>query len=1067
MNPGKKRSNRPWPKRKKKIIARLLQVERGESRSVFAFFLGFFFLISALVVGKTARDTLFLSRFDPAFLPHMYVAVAVAIGTVVALYNRLTRGVSQIRVAMATFALGAVSFLIIQSVLSRWVYPILYVWMDVIGTLCVIQFWFLTGRAFNARQAKRLFGIIGSGGALANTAVGFAIRPFVGVFGTAPLLTLTSAFLLLSLISVVYLKQFLPDHPPVAKRPARERKSDPGGLFKRPYLITIAVAVALSALVSSLVDYQLKIIASRTLDESSLASLFGLLYGIIGVASVIMQFFVTGRILTHLGIAWGLTFLPAALIMGNVMVLAFPVIMSAVMARAGDQIFRFTLHDASTQLLWVPVPMSEKKRTKPIIDGTIKNAAQGVSGILILAITSLVDVRYLSIPSLIFLAAWILSNDRLKKGYVHQLEKAIRKRQLNFETLQVDHTNPLVVKALRRTLRTGDDAQILFVLNTMKDLPLAPWAEDLGSLFESASPRVRAEILRLARKEPEVIPDEAVMASVSSSHDVVASEAMTVCGERNIAGSRESLERILTFASNNRPLRRSGAASGLILMTQNSHQKARSVLDDMLVHPDPPVQVAVLQLSASWRSASLVSLQTLMSLLGSQSPDVRNEAIHVASRRLDPNLIPSLADCLSDPSTRPAARRALRNFESSKVSTVLAHRLRDPGIPPMMATGILRCLGDHPSDQVRDVLMEKLTSSEGTVAQESADVLGKMVQVTPLSPTQVRTVEISLDKQVRQLYRTLSLLAAFEDEEEAFLVRDLLNHRIQKGKIHALKLSLLPYPEAPVRSLTAALASSDRTALPNVLEILDTLLSRENRRKLLPFFDPSSPPVHSEDPGLRETTLVKWAKSGDRWTSAVALHTILTPRFISHLADLTWEEVSRSPLQREMVSKRWDRYGLTVESLPGFSKPSWIMEDIPMYTTLEKTIFMKGVDLFRDIPGEEVSHVAQIAEEVVCPSGKDIFDEGDAGDSMYIIMNGTVRIHKNDKEIAVLREGEFMGEMAVLDQESRSATATATDDTVLLEITGEDFYDLLASRMEIMQAIVRVLTTRLRQSITS
>ena len=135
-----------------------------------------------------------------------------------------------------------------------------------------------------------------------------------------------------------------------------------------------------------------------------------------------------------------------------------------------------------------------------------------------------------------------------------------------------------------------------------------------------------------------------------------------------------------------------------------------------------------------------------------------------------------------------------------------------------------------------------------------------------------------------------------------------------------------------------------------------------------------------------------------------------------------------------------------------------------MYSTLEKTIFMKGVDLFRDISGEEVSHVAQIAEEIEYDSKQTIFEEGDVGDSMFIIVDGAVRIHKGNKELAVLSKGKFVGEMALLDQEPRSASVTSTEETTLLEINGEDFYDLMASRMEIMQGIVKILTQRLREA---
>ena len=147
-----------------------------------------------------------------------------------------------------------------------------------------------------------------------------------------------------------------------------------------------------------------------------------------------------------------------------------------------------------------------------------------------------------------------------------------------------------------------------------------------------------------------------------------------------------------------------------------------------------------------------------------------------------------------------------------------------------------------------------------------------------------------------------------------------------------------------------------------------------------------------------------------------------------------------------------------------FPTEEFILKEASMYSTLEKTIFMKGVDLFRDISGEEVSHVAQIAEEIEYGSEQTIFDEGDVGDSMFIIVDGAVRIHKGDKELAVLSKGKFVGEMALLDQEPRSASVTSTEETTLLEINGEDFYDLMASRMEIMQGIVKILTQRLREA---
>jgi len=136
-----------------------------------------------------------------------------------------------------------------------------------------------------------------------------------------------------------------------------------------------------------------------------------------------------------------------------------------------------------------------------------------------------------------------------------------------------------------------------------------------------------------------------------------------------------------------------------------------------------------------------------------------------------------------------------------------------------------------------------------------------------------------------------------------------------------------------------------------------------------------------------------------------------------------------------------------------------------MLTTIEKVLFLKGVSIFKEIPGEVLSQIAQIAEEVQIEKGSRIFDEGEPGDSLYLIVRGGVRVHKGAREVAVLREGECFGEMAILDNEPRSASITALEDVQLLRIWSDDFYEMLADRVEIARGIFKVLSRRLRQAI--
>ena len=135
-----------------------------------------------------------------------------------------------------------------------------------------------------------------------------------------------------------------------------------------------------------------------------------------------------------------------------------------------------------------------------------------------------------------------------------------------------------------------------------------------------------------------------------------------------------------------------------------------------------------------------------------------------------------------------------------------------------------------------------------------------------------------------------------------------------------------------------------------------------------------------------------------------------------------------------------------------------------MISTVEKVLFLKSVDLFKQIPGEDLAQIAQIADEVEFPGGQTIFKEGDNGEALYLILEGAVRVHRAERTLTELAEKECFGEMSILDSEPRSASVTATRDLVALRIQREDFGEILATKSEIARGIIKVLTHRLREA---
>jgi len=133
-------------------------------------------------------------------------------------------------------------------------------------------------------------------------------------------------------------------------------------------------------------------------------------------------------------------------------------------------------------------------------------------------------------------------------------------------------------------------------------------------------------------------------------------------------------------------------------------------------------------------------------------------------------------------------------------------------------------------------------------------------------------------------------------------------------------------------------------------------------------------------------------------------------------------------------------------------------------STVEKILFLKSVALFGNIPSEDLSHVARITEEIDVSPTQSIVSEGEAGDSMYLLINGEVKVHVGNHQITTLGSQQFFGEMAILDSEPRSASVTALTQVTALRIQQNDFSEILSEKPEIAQGIIKVLTRRLRDA---
>ncbi|MGD8539291.1 MAG: cyclic nucleotide-binding domain-containing protein [Candidatus Aminicenantes bacterium] len=137
-----------------------------------------------------------------------------------------------------------------------------------------------------------------------------------------------------------------------------------------------------------------------------------------------------------------------------------------------------------------------------------------------------------------------------------------------------------------------------------------------------------------------------------------------------------------------------------------------------------------------------------------------------------------------------------------------------------------------------------------------------------------------------------------------------------------------------------------------------------------------------------------------------------------------------------------------------------------MLTTVEKVLLLQDVDIFEHTSTEDLSHIAAIAEEIEYQAGDVIYKEDEIPDSMYVVIEGKVRLTRGDIEVTVAGNMEAFGTWALFDDEPRVATATALETSQILRLDKEDFIDLLADHVAITQSIMKTLAKKLRKLIT-
>ncbi len=124
---------------------------------------------------------------------------------------------------------------------------------------------------------------------------------------------------------------------------------------------------------------------------------------------------------------------------------------------------------------------------------------------------------------------------------------------------------------------------------------------------------------------------------------------------------------------------------------------------------------------------------------------------------------------------------------------------------------------------------------------------------------------------------------------------------------------------------------------------------------------------------------------------------------------------------------------------------------------------LKRAPLFEGLSRKELSQLARVSEDMEIPEGATLTREGEIGHEFFVIVEGETQVKRKGRSLGNRQAGDFIGEIALLEQVPRTATVTAKTDLRVFVLTSKDFHHLLEQNPKVERKVLRTLAKRVAE----
>lgn len=1068
---------------------------REQDRPVLGLLSPIFASVTAtLVMTVVLSKTLYIDNNDVDELPWMYIVGAV-FTTVASMFyvSIITRGSGTKRFEQL-LVVSAVSFValgVLTPLDPQALSLVVYAWCTAIGTLLIIQTWAWCSIMLPTRQARRLFPMLSAVATLGAAGGGALTRAVLGVAGSQWLLFFSAVLVTVGLVFVRLARLRLPgavestpsrairrgQGPVTASREARS--TGMGRLLESfralrevPLLGRLAALAFLAQGASVLIDLQLSSALKQYYQGETSGDRIGVFFSIYYLGAnlliiVVALFF--ARVLTRwmgIGLAAGSTTLFLGI--GGVVMFVLDrtsdpaaLFWATAATSFAERVAQFALAKQAMEAATIPVDPAKAEPAKFLINGVVSRfLVVGVGVATLFLGKGLSDYGVLTPALVVASLLAVFVGLRIGPSYVKALFNALGDPSALANVEVPSWAGDAARRAVKGLLRKPGAENIHRGLALVQELGLPLEQSDIEQLLDTDDEPTLLAVLN-ALELQSVRPSEATFKRLLAP-DMPQS---VICSAlRVLPQGDESFQGIVSLlASHENPAVASRAV--MWLRGAQADTRVRRGLRDRVRFQSglEPASIGSPRPSASEMSRLtedplmkryIELVDQLPTLLVSNDKELQRLATDVLVQLAIPEHVDLLLDALDDPSHRPVAVAALGRLPRALVLEALESRLRRGESLPLPSRirliQLCESLGGEDAVQLLTAYMDDRLLPIRYQAVKCLWHLAREPAVErPPSDLSTRLVK----REVRDLIRYAIMdesLASRPGPRRELLRQEVALRRAQAENLMFRLLGMLFDRDAIERARVHS-RDSDRRTRSNAIELLETTVTDPDLRMVVTYVEGTE---HAGGRSYTTASMIGVKDYGDLVTrlgsgSGDAVEALLEPRdgILGELYQWAKRADDKTDASRRTSPDAlwWD-----------------IMADTTDDEVMEHVFLLRGVPLFDEIPAEQLLPLAQVAQRKPFSGGATIFKEGDAGDVLYLIIRGRVSIRFQGRELATLGPRECFGEMAILDNQPRSADAVAAETTECLTLHADDFDNLLEIAPGLARGVIRVLTRRLR-----